>query len=222
MRNQLILISALAFLLAAFSAGACESLLNNSSKRRVAAAFDVAPELNDSKIQYLLRANTMFVIRKSAGKAWTMLFDPRSETKNQAYYAYLEEVNGRMVVQGLRRAQNYEERDYFHKVAEMNQVNMTLIPLKKRLLNCQAIALDSWVSTKLWLKHKLKPEDVAFLLESGHTQPQLEHVHGNGDRNPRYKIEGRTAQGRRVRMVVVDEGGCPPPVVTAFEIARPQ
>lgn len=205
--------------LAAVPAGACESLLVNSSKRRLDPVFSVAAGLDEAKIRYLLKSNMVFVVRGGSHHTWTMLFDPKTETKNWAHLVLLHETNGRYFIKSIRHAEMSEEREYFHKVAELHGLKRSVLMLKQRILNCRAVAIESWVAAKLWLKHRLRLDDVLHALEQKHFEPVLDMAHAGSERfHPRYKVEGPLSGGRRMRLILADQGQCPPPLVTAFEL----
>lgn len=165
------------------------------------------------KIQKILDNSLVFPITTSGGSAWTMVFDPDNNTRNEPHVilGYLDN-HGKFSVRRVVRARRGDEVRYFKKVADMNRIDDLFIDIGNPNYGCGSIRIPPWAQVKLWLKHKLLPEDVRAVLQSA-TGPK---IYDDGENKNRFSVKAKTENGRFIEAVVEEQTECPHTLITAF------
>lgn len=190
---------------------ACADILRDS-KSKIPNHFVQLPH-NRPGIQKILATNLVFGIEGANGGMWSMIFDPDDDRRNEGHVIYgFQEPRGKFVIRGIRSPVRDEERKYFKAVARMNNLDTLTLDILNPTFGCESVQIPTWVRAKLWLKHKLHPDDVRTVLESRKTQKEYDYSHNDA----RYTVELDMKDGRTIVAVVAESQLCPHTLVTAF------
>ena len=196
------------------SVWACENLLK-ASRYQISAARLSLPD-RSGFIRDITKKVLIFPIPEGKNGFWTVVFDPRSNEKNEGYIIQGKIRQGHYVGTEVYHARGAEEREYFRTVARMHGIKDQLLTLNRPHTRCETVHVHGWVEAKLWLKHGLKAHEVKTLLES----PESVRVYDDPHRDRRYRIQTHDRFGRSMAVVIAEQEHCPHILITAYEEAE--
>ncbi len=196
------------------SVWACESLLK-TSRYQITSAQLTLPDRSDL-VRDITKQALIFPIPEGKNGFWTVVFDPRSNERNEGYIIQGQIRQGHYVGTRIHHARGGEEREYFRSVARMHGIRDQVLTLNRRHARCETVHVYGWVEAKLWLKHGLNPHQVKTLLES----PENVRIYDDPHGDRRYRIQTHDRSGRSMAIVIAEQENCPHILITAFEEAE--
>jgi hypothetical protein len=211
------------------TASPCEAILRKSTHLGPQPIYDFSVGMmgrfkpngyNAERLLAILKSN-YYVPIVNGDRFWMVVFEPESKSfdgpsKDLGYVLRGKIEHGQYIFDAVKKADYMSQVNYFKRVAQMNRVQDRYFRLKQGLSQCRELAVKAATQVKLWLKHRIRPED-AFEIVNNSTPELSARVTQN--QNERFSYLGRIKDGRTIRTIVEIGPDCSQRLVTAFEPA---
>jgi hypothetical protein len=215
-RGKMIRVLALLILIIGAQARACEELLSSPLERIDAAQVRFSRDVRFKFHLLGLRQDQfpkffgdfVFVQRLPGNRFEALVFEPNPGHHDQGYLISGFVNPDNFMVTSVERSTHKSETTYFNRVSMQNHIFPRTLSWQNHLQKCRTLTVDPLVQAKLWLKHRLRLEQLEVLLNS---KTPLKAQSGS-----RYELEGFLADGRHVLAIVGEREPCA--LITAFEL----